>query len=84
MNSEYLTARELSERIKYDERYIREKLKDKILKKGRHYINPFGGRKILFIWEEVKEVMISLMDVKDQEPAFIIPLRKKRKRGTNG
>ncbi len=84
MSSEFLTTRELSERIKYDERYIRECLKDKIFKKGRHYINPFGGRKILFIWEEVKEVMIGLMDVKEQERVFIIPLRKKKKRGANG
>jgi hypothetical protein len=24
-----------------------------------HYIRPFGGRKILFIWERVEEEMLS-------------------------
>lgn len=80
MNTEYLTTRELSERIKYDERYIREILKDKVLLKGRHYIKPFGGRKILYLWGEVKDVMVGLMDIQEQEPEFIIPLRKKRGR----
>ncbi len=78
---EYLTTRELSERIKYDERYIRESLKDKVLKKGLHYIKPFGGRKTLYLWEAVKEAMTTFMDLKEQEPEFIIPLRKKRRRG---
>lgn len=81
METEYLTTRELSARIKYDERYIRESLKDKVLKKGSHYIKPFGGRKILYIWEAVKEVMIGLMDIEEREPVFIIPLRKKRRKG---
>lgn len=79
--TEFLTTRELSERIKYDERYIRESLKDKVLKKGLHYIKPFGGRKTLYLWEAVKEAMTGLMDLKEQEPEFIIPLRKKRRRG---
>ncbi len=79
--TEFLTTRELSERIKYDERYIRESLKDKVLKKGLHYIKPFGGRKTLYLWEAVKEAMTTLMALKEQEPEFIIPLRKKRRRG---
>lgn len=49
----YLTAVELSERIKYDVRYIREHLKDKVFVEGIHYMRPFGGRKILFIWSEM-------------------------------
>lgn len=53
----YLTTAELSDRIKYDQRYIREQLKDKKFKKDVHYIKPFGGRKILFIWEEVEKIM---------------------------
>lgn len=78
--TEYLTTRELSERIKYDERYIRESLKDKILKKGTHYIKPFGGRKTLYLWQAVKDAMIGLMEIKESEPEFIIPLRKKRRK----
>ena len=51
MNQTYLTTEELSQRIKYDSRTIRERLKDSVLIEGRHYIRPFGGRKILYIWE---------------------------------
>ncbi len=55
--STYLTTDELSERIKYDSRTIRERLKDSVLLEGKHYIRPFGGRKILFIWEQIEEDM---------------------------
>ena len=49
----YLTTQELSERIKYDPRTIRSTLKDSVLIEGVHYIRPFGGRKILYIWERI-------------------------------
>jgi hypothetical protein len=50
----YLTTEELATRIKYDVRTIRERLKDSKLLEGTHYIRPFGGRKILFIWEAIE------------------------------
>lgn len=50
----YLTTDELSTRIKYDPRTIRERLKDSVLIEGRHYIRPFGGRKTLYIWENIE------------------------------
>jgi hypothetical protein len=50
----YLTTTELSARIKYDTRTIRERLKDSVLIEGRHYIRPFGGRKTLYIWENIE------------------------------
>ena len=53
----YLTTEELSGRIKYDVRTIRERLKDSVLLEGIHYLRPFGGRKILFIWETIEEDM---------------------------
>ncbi len=53
----YLTTEELSSRIKYDVRTIRQCLKDAVLFEGVHYIRPFGGRKILYIWERVEESM---------------------------
>ncbi len=59
MDNTYLTTSELSKRIKYDERVIREQLKDNVLFEGVHYVRPFGGRKILFIWERVEEEMLS-------------------------
>jgi hypothetical protein len=53
----YLTTDELSERIKYDARTIRERLKDSVLMEGVHYIRPFGGRKILYLWEQIQDDM---------------------------
>lgn len=57
MSTTYLTTQELSERIKYDPRTIRERLKDSVLIEGRHYLKPFGGRKILYIWEVIEADM---------------------------
>jgi hypothetical protein len=57
MPSEFLTTEELSARIKYDVRTIRERLKDSVLLEGVHYIRPFGGRKILFVWDRIAEDM---------------------------
>ena len=53
----YLTTDELSQRIKYDARTIRERLKDSVLLEGIHYIRPFGGRKILYLWEQIEQDM---------------------------
>jgi hypothetical protein len=54
MSLTYLTTDELSSRIKYDARTIRSCLKDTVLFEGVHYIRPFGGRKILFVWETIE------------------------------
>jgi hypothetical protein len=51
---EFLTTEELSRRIKYDVRTIRERLKDSVLLEGVHYIRPFSGRKILFVWAAIE------------------------------
>lgn len=53
----YLTTDELSQRMKYDARTIRDRLKDSVLLEGRHYFRPFGGRKILYIWEVIEADM---------------------------
>ena len=53
----YLTTEELAEKIKYDARTIRERLKDSVLLEGTHYFRPFGGRKILYIWEAIQRDM---------------------------
>lgn len=54
----YLTTAELAGRIKYDARTIRERLKDSVLLEHRHYFRPFGGRKILYIWETIEQDML--------------------------
>lgn len=60
MSATYLTTDELSSRIKYDARTIRERLKDSVLLEGVHYIRPFGGRKILYIWEKIEMDMAAM------------------------
>lgn len=57
MSQTYLTTEELAERIKYDPRTIRDRLKDSVLLEGVHYIRPFGGRKILYLWEVIEQDM---------------------------
>jgi hypothetical protein len=71
-----LSTEELSMRIKYEPRYIREHLKDRIFKKGVHYIQPFGRRKILFIWNEIEKIIS--VPVEDADPMSKIRLRKKK------
>ncbi len=53
----YLTTEALAARIHYDTRTIRNRLKDSVLLEGVHYIRPFGGRKILYIWEAIERDM---------------------------
>jgi hypothetical protein len=65
----YLTTQELSQLIKYDSRTIRERLKDSVLLEGVHYIRPFGGRKILYLWEAIQKDMKS-----HSSNAFAIPM----------
>lgn len=72
MDLTYLTTTELAVRIKYDERTIRERLKDSVLIQGRHYFKPFGGRKILYIWENIQEDMMH--DLTEQNSHFSIPM----------
>ena len=57
MTQTYLTTEELSERIKYNPRTIRTRLKDSVLIENIHYIRPFGGRKILYVWDRIEEDM---------------------------
>lgn len=57
MSQTYLTTEELSERIKYTPRTIRNQLVDYKLLEGVHYVRPFGGRKMLFIWEQIEKDM---------------------------
>ena len=66
-----LTTAELAERIKYDPRTIREQLKDSVLHEGVHYIRPFGGRKILFLWEAIKRDISQ-----DSSDSLAIPMAK--------
>ena len=70
MNETYLTTEELSQRIKYDPRTIRDSLKDSVLLEGVHYFRPFGGRKILYIWETIEQDMYK----QSKEQSVMIPM----------
>lgn len=54
----FLTTEELSKRLHYNERYIRQYLLDSVLLEGVHYFRPFGRRKILFIWDTIERDMM--------------------------
>lgn len=56
--SNYLTATELSERIKFNPKYISQVLRDTVFIEGRHYVRPFGGRKILYLWDAIEAEML--------------------------
>ncbi len=60
MECTYLTTDELSNRIKYDARTIRNQLKDSVLIEGIHYVRPFGRRKILYIWESIERDLLTV------------------------
>lgn len=68
MTQTYLTTEGLAERIHYDKRTIRERMKDSVLIEGVHYFRPFGGRKILYIWETIER------DMRVAGSAFCIPM----------
>ena len=59
MTQTYLTTAQLSGRIGYEPRTIRNTLVDSVLIEGVHYIRPFGRRKMLFIWERIEEDMMN-------------------------
>ena len=69
MANTYLPTEALAARIHYDARTIRDRLKDSVLIEGRHYFRPFGGRKLLYIWEAIEADMQS-----PQGTAVVIPL----------
>ncbi|WP_432472797.1 hypothetical protein [Amphritea sp. HPY] len=53
--STFLTTKQLAERLHYHPVYINQSLKDSVFIEGTHYIRPFGGRKILYLWEAIEE-----------------------------
>lgn len=64
----YLTTAELADRIHYKQATIRDHMVDSVLLEGVHYFRPFGGRKILFIWENIER------DMRIPQSPFAIPM----------
>ena len=69
--STYITANQLAERLHYHPRYINQALKDNVLFEGKHYIRPFGGLRVLYIWEAIEEEM---MRYSEEETSTAIPM----------
>lgn len=69
MSNTFLTTEQLASRIQYDERTIRDQLKDSVLLEGVHYVRPFGRRKILYIWEQIETDIL-----KSKNSVFEIPM----------
>ncbi|QDF67099.1 hypothetical protein FJQ87_10615 [Shewanella sp. SNU WT4] len=72
MQQTLLNAKELSQRIKFSPGYINHVLKDSVFFEGVHYIKPFGGRKIFYIWEAIELELFR----KNQQKKLIIPMAK--------
>ena len=53
MSKTLITTKDLAMRIHFSAGYINRVLKDAVFIEGIHYIRPFGGRKIFYIWEAV-------------------------------
>lgn len=62
-----LTVEELGERIHYNPRYIMRKLVDCKLQEGVHYVRPFGGKKLLFVWERILSDLMSSAKINPAE-----------------
>jgi len=71
MSNTYLTASQLSERIPYNAKYINNQLKDSVLIEGTHYVRPFGGRRVVYIWEAVEEAMLASAEANND---LVIPM----------
>jgi hypothetical protein len=66
----FITTEELAERIKYEPRYIRERLIGEVLHEGVHFVRPFGRRKLLFLWDAIERDLLDNV----VKPAEGIPL----------
>jgi len=72
MKQTLLNAKELSQRIKFSAPYINHTLKDNVFIEGVHYIKPFGGRKIFYIWEEIERELFK----KPQSVQVLVPMAR--------
>lgn len=58
MNLTYLQLEELAERLHYKPKTILRSMVDRVLIEGIHYVRPFGGKRRLFIWENIERDML--------------------------
>lgn len=73
----HLTLQELSVRLNYKPQTILRKLVGKYLIEGIHFFRPFGGRRMIFIWEPINRDM---RRPRVESPLSSIPMAKGGKR----
>ncbi len=74
----YLSPARVAERLGFSTRYFRNVVMRERLVEGVHYCRPFGGRKIVLVWEEVEaELMRDLPGMRNGglQGAGGIPMR---------
>ena len=64
----FMTPEQLAEKIPYSRRHINEYLKDRIFLEGIHYVRLNGSRRIFYIWEQIAEEMMGLIEKAKKEP----------------
>lgn len=72
---EFLSAKELAERIPYSERTIRNMVSQGDFVRGVHYVKPKG--RVIFLWSRVMEWI-------ESEGALRLPARKQKGESRNG
>lgn len=60
---QYLTARELADRLPFSPRYINNQLREQYLEEGRHFVRPFGGKKVLYLWENIEQDLLTAQKI---------------------
>jgi len=71
---EYLSVKELSQRIPYSEKTIRNLMVEGVFVRGEHYLKPRG--RVIFLWSRVQRW------VSEQDEMYIPMARERSKRGT--
>jgi len=59
MNLTFIDPDDLAARLHYKRETIMRTKLDSVFKEHIHYVRPFGGKKVLFIWENIQRDMLS-------------------------
>ena len=59
MNLTYITPDDLAQRLNYKRETIMRTKLDTVLLESVHYVRPFGGKRVLFIWENIEKDLLA-------------------------
>lgn len=63
MNLTYLDLDELAAKLKFKPKTIMRSKVGSVLHEGIHFVRPLGGKRLLFIWENIERDMLAGRDV---------------------